>query len=239
MSHQWFLYSNEVVTGPFSTDDVHAKLASGQLEATCFIWWKGQREWIPVQTWQETLTQILATASGNKQKAVWYVDVGSAPIGPLTQAEMIENLKGIAELGRVKLWAVGMPKWKSLFELHDVMELLGISRREHERAPLMGTVAVTRSNEDPRGFVAKAASISVAGLGLSAAQDLRRGDEVALLIKSSGIPGNLHLRGEVVYVTDAGHAGIRFLKVHPESHTLIHDYVKRFAVEDMSGRSAA
>lgn len=126
-----------------------------------------------------------------------------------------------------------MKAWKSLYEVNEVMELLGISRREHLRAPLMGTVAVTRSNEDPRGFVAKAASVSVAGIGLSEAFDLRRGDEISILIKSNDIPGNLHIRGEVAYATDEGQAGIRFLTIHPEMHALIHDYVKRFNVEEL------
>lgn len=239
MSQLWFLYSNDVVTGPFSTDHVHARVASGELGPQCFIWWKGQREWIPIQTWKTELHSILASLVGNQQKPIWYVDVGAAPIGPLTQNELIDNLRSQTDLGRIRLWAVGMQKWKTLFELHDIMEQLGISRREHDRAPLMGTVAITRSNEDPKGFVAKAASISVGGIGVSSAHDLRRGDEVALLIRSNDIPSNLHVRGEVVYVTDAGHAGIRFNKVLPETHSLIHDYVKRFITDEGGERSVA
>lgn len=241
MSKQWFLSTNDVVTGPFTTDDIHSKIAAGQIvQSACYIWWKGQREWMPVTTWQESLDQILASSAHHQQqKAIWYIDVGTTPIGPLTQNEMIDNLSSLDDLGHVHLWAVGMPNWKSLFEMHDVMELLGISRREHDRAPLMGSVAINRANDEPRAFVVKAASISVAGIGLSSAKELRRGDEIALLIKNSGIPGSLHLRGEVAYVTPAGHAGVRFVQVHPETHALIHDYVKRFSTSDDSSRSVA
>lgn len=239
MAQLWFLYSNDVVTGPFSTDDVHSRLSNNELDSQCFIWWKGQREWIPIATWKAELNSILASLVTNQQKPIWYIDVGAAPVGPLTRNELIENLRSMTDLGQLRLWAVGMQKWKTLFELHDLMEQLGISRRENDRAPLMGTVAISRPNDEPKSFVAKAASISVAGIGVSNAQNLHRGDDVALLIRSNDIPGNIHLRGEVVYVTEGGHAGIRFDKVHPETHALIHDYVKRFVTDQESQNPAA
>jgi hypothetical protein len=239
MAHAWFLSSQDVVSGPFSTEQVQLKLGSGQLSAESFIWWKGQREWISVAVWQLQLPQILEASTAQTQKAVWYADIGTAPLGPLTQTELIQTLKPIGDLGRVRLWAVGMEKWMNLFEVHDVMEMLGISRREFERAPLMGTVAVTRGNEDPKGFVVKAGSLSVAGMGVSNAHELRRGDDIALLIKSKDLASVIHVRGEVVYVTDAGYAGIRFMKVHPETHSLIHDYVKRFTETTNASKAKA
>ena len=228
MANTWFIYSNDVVSGPFSTDEVRSKLSSGQLDAKAFIWWRGQREWVPVASWMDQLPKLLESATNQEEKAVWYIDLGSAPIGPLTQRELIENLLNVSELGRVRLWAVGMAAWVSLFEVQEVMEQLGISRREHERAPIMGTVAVTRSNDAPKGFVLKLSSLSLGGIGASGSHDLRRGDDVALLLKSGDLPTNVHLRGEIVYVTSAGYVGIRFQRVSAEAQGIILDYVKRF-----------
>jgi hypothetical protein len=231
MNHAWFIYSNEVVSGPFDTDTVRGKLRAGQLAAGTFIWWKGQREWIPVASWESQLEQILQTAVDRSQKSVWYLENGGQPVGPLTQNELLDNLRSIPHLNRVRLWAVGMKKWSSLFALPDVMELLGMSRRENERAPLMGSVAVTRSNDDPRGYVLRAASISVAGMGVTGAHDLRVGDMLSLLIKSTEFPDSLHLRGQIAYVTEQGYAGVRFELVPPEMQGMIFDYVKRFNAE--------
>lgn len=231
MSNSWFLYSNNVVTGPFSTEEIQSKAESNALPVESFIWWKGQREWIPVALWREKLHSILTAISDQNQKPVWYIDAGDSPVGPLTQTELIDGLKSIKDLARVRLWAVGMEQWRSLFEFHDVMELLGISRREHDRAPLMGVVAVTRSNEDPKGYMLKAATISVGGLGMTGKHDLRRGDEISILIKSPDLAGQIHMRGEVVYVASSGYTGVRFSQPHAEFQSLIHDYVKRFAVE--------
>ena len=239
MAHAWFIYSNDLVSGPFETEVVREKLNTGQIPAGSFIWWKGQREWIPVASWESQVDQIIRSAADRVQKPVWYIDAGKTPLGPLTESELIENLKSMASLSRIRLWAVGMEKWTSLFEISEVMESLGLSRRENQRAPLMGTVAVTRSNEDPKGFVLKAASISIAGLGVTGPHDLRMGDVVSLLIKSAEIPGNIHLRGEVAYVSSNGYAGIRFERVHPETQSIIFDYVKRFNADDTAAGRAA
>ncbi len=212
---------------------------AGEIAAGSFIWWKGQREWIPVASWEGQLDQIVQTAVDRTQKAVWYIDSGGNPVGPLTENEMISQLRLLSTLQRVRLWAVGMEKWTSIFELSEVMEQMGLSRRENERAPLMGTVAVTRSNEDPKGYVLRAASISVGGVGLAGDHDLRIGDTLSLLIKSADIQGNVHVRGEVAYVTSNGYVGVRFERVHPETQSLIYDYVKRFNTSSESDSEAA
>jgi hypothetical protein len=239
MSHAWFIYSNEVVSGPFGTPVVQAKLAKGEIPLSSFIWWKGQNEWIAINQWTKDLPSIVEASVGRTQKPIWYVNSsGESQIGPLTQNELINNLKSLSDLSGVNLWAVGMSNWVNLFELGDIMELLGISRRENERAPLMGVVAVTRSNDDPRGFVLKATSLSLGGMGMTGKHDLRRGDQVALLVKSPELPGPIHLRGEVAYVTDTNFVGVRFVKVHPETQSLILDYIKVFngpAAEDIKG----
>lgn len=238
MAHAWFIHANDVVTGPFDTETVRTKLQTGQVPSGSFIWWKGQREWIPISAWESQVDQIVQGASDRAQKQVWYIDAGKTPLGPLTETELVENLKSMSSLARVRLWAVGMEKWTSLFEVPDVMDALGMSRRENQRAPLMGTVAVTRSNEDPKGYVLRTASISVGGIGVNGKHDLRAGDAVSLLVKSPEIPGNMHLRGEIAYVTANGYCGIRFAQVHSETQSMILTYVKKFN-SDASGSAAA
>lgn len=258
MTPLWFVHANEVVVGPFNTEQIRQQMTSGGIPPDSYVWWKGQREWMPLSVWQARLPEILNAAQSRAQKPIWYIDLGNSPLGPLTQNELIDNLKGVATLNRVKLWAIGMQKWTSLFELHDIMEVLGISRRENERAPLLGTAAISRSNDDPKGFVLKTSSISIAGMGVTGHHDLRRGDRVSVLVKSNELGGSIHLKGEVAYVTrrqdtgqnvdqnmdpDVGqsYAGIRFQQVHPEIQDLIRSYVKRFnaRVEKASSGAAA
>jgi hypothetical protein len=240
MNLMWFVCSNDVVSGPFKTEEVQTKLSTGQLPAGAFIWWKGQHEWMPIGTWQTQLTQIVSATQVNPQNQIWYLDLGTgSPIGPLTQKELLDHLNRLESLNRVNLWTAGMANWQKIFEFHDIMDRLGISRRESPRAPLMGTVALTRSNDEPGSFVLKAASISVGGIGLTGSHDLQKEDQLSLLVKSSEFQGGLHVRGTVAYVTSNGYVGIRFHKVSAETHAMIFDYVKRFNGDQRVNAEAA
>jgi hypothetical protein len=140
---------------------------------------------------------------------------------------MFAQLKSAKNLGRVRLWTMGMTQWKSLFEVDEIREQLGLTRRENERAPLLGFVAITRGDESVVNQ-AKAASISVGGMGLNEAGFLSRGEYLDLLIQSPEFPYPLRIQGDVVYITNQGYAGIRFDKISSEVHTILFDYVKRF-----------
>ncbi len=224
----WFVYSSEVVSGPFSTEQVREQIQVGRWTSNCFIWWKGQREWMSVDAWETQLGKILKTEEEKSQSPVWYIDINGSPVGPLTQNEMIQHLRAVNSLGKVRLWTVGMNKWTNLFELHDVMDQLGMSRRETERAPLMGSVAINRLSEGARPTIARAASISVAGMGVNDAHGITKGDEVQILIRSPEFPQPIRLAATIVYITPSGYAGMKFSNVHAETHSLIMDYVKKF-----------
>jgi Tfp pilus assembly protein PilZ len=239
MAKQWFLYSSDLVSGPHSTADIQQKLISRELLAESYIWWKGQREWVPAVTWRNDLESIIASHNTSPEHPVWYIDMGEKPIGPLTHLELIENLSRTNNPSQIRLWAVGMKKWKSLFEVQDVLERLGISRREHERAPIMGTLTITRTNDSPLCFSAKMASISVGGAGVSDVFDLRNGDDVLMVLKSREIPSLLHISGEVVYAAKNGNAGIKFRHVSEETWSLIHSYVKKFYEHEKQSKKSA
>lgn len=224
----WFVYHRDIVAGPFDTEAVKQQIAAGRWSEDTFIWWKGQREWMPIRLWESQLAQILRTETDKSQSAIWYVDTTGSPVGPLTQTEMLSHLHGIKNPAKVRLWSVGMNKWTNLFELHEIMDHLGMSRREHDRAPLMGTVAISRMSEDATAMIARAASISVGGMGINDGHGLTRGDNVQLVIKSSEFAQPIRTRATTVYVTAQGFAGLRFANTAPEALSLIHDYVRKF-----------
>lgn len=231
MSIVWFVYSNEIVSGPLNTEQVQENIASGLFPSTSFIWWKGQVEWTPIEQWNAGLATMVGGQQPIGHQPTWHIDFGTSTMGPVTQVELIENLRDVKDMSQIRLWSPGMSKWTSIFELREIMELIGLSRRENQRAPLMGQVAVNRSSQDPKGFVMQAASISIGGIGLTGPSDLKRGDQVSLLVKSNELAGSLHLKGEVVYIKSDGYVGVRFHKVHPETQSLIYDYVKQFSTD--------
>jgi hypothetical protein len=225
----WFVYLNDVVNGPLDTETVKQHLADGRLTETCSIWWKGQREWVPISTWQKNLDSILKTSDDKIQTAVWYIDNGTgSPVGPLTKAEMYSHLRTLSNLGKVRLWTSGYANWTPLFDLPDIVDECGMSRREHNRAPLMGSVAITSIGGSVSTVIARAACVSVGGCGLNDAQALSYGDQVQIVIKSNEFSHPIRIQAEVMYVTNTGYAGLKFHQVHSETHALIFDYVKKF-----------
>jgi hypothetical protein len=239
MTKNWFIHSKEVVSGPYTTEQVEADLQGERWHDSDLIWWKGQTEWMPMKIWKVQLSYMSRVEPEKEEAPVWYLDLAGVPVGPLTQSEMFTQLKTAKNLGRVRLWSIGMPKWKGLFEVDEIREQLGLTRRENERAPLLGFVSVTRA-DDSTISRARAASISVGGMGVNDAGFLSRGEHLDLLIQSPEFPYPLRLQGDVVYVTSQGYAGIRFGKISSELHTILFDYVKRFnQTEEVIAQKAA
>jgi hypothetical protein len=240
MTLAWFVYTNEVVSGPYSTETLQKKIFNGEIAAESFVWWKGQRQWMSVSVWKTQINEILKTQSQRAASPMWYLDVGGSPRGPLTENELLNTLRSYPSLNKTKLWSAGMDKWTSLFDLSDILEKLGVSRREHERAPLMGTIAVSRSNEDPQTYILHASSISLGGMGITGHQDFRIGDRLTLTLKTHEISSSIPLRATVVYVSKNSYAGLRFdtETISPEVAKLISNYIQQFMTEDSASRAA-
>lgn len=240
MSHAWFVFKNNVVSGPFQTEQIREQVQSEQIPNTAFIWCKGQREWIPAWNWEAQLVNLSdgAASFSTPTQPSWYYDAGASTHGPMSQAELIQQLKSSTDLNRTRVWAVGMPRWTSLFEVPELMEQLGMNHREHPRAPLLGSVVISKASEDAQSTLMKASSISVGGLGLRGAHSFQKGDLVNLVVKASELSGPIHIQGEIVYTTKSECTGIRFSKIHPETQSIIFDYVKRFHAEQDATQAA-
>jgi hypothetical protein len=221
-----------------STEQLIAKMGAEQFPPDTFVWWKGQRDWIPIDFWREHMQDILESVASQTQKAMWKIYFGSKEIGPLTRTELIQNLKLLPDLSKVYILSEGMAQKKPVFEMHDVMELMGIDRREFERTPLRGEVRCTRTKRSPRTFNLKAAGLSIGGIGVTGDHDFERGDELTLHVSSPDMGGKIQVQGEVVYVTNTGFAGIRFQKVTAEAGIFIHDYVKQFDIRPKNKAAA-
>ena len=234
----WFIYANQVVIGPLKTDEVKARIAKGEWLPDACIWWKGQREWLAIGKWESELLRV-DNAQKKATLPVWYIDDGEASLGPMTIDELVASLRGVSSLNKVQVWAAGMANWAPIFAVADVMDLLGISRRANERAPLMGSVVLSRPLDGLPPQTCRAASISVGGIGVLGSVDIRKGDRVQVLMKCQDLAPHLHIQAEAIYVMPNGYAGLKFMTLHPEAQSLIHDYIRRFTASDETTRATA
>lgn len=231
MKAHWFIHSNGTVIGPLKTSEVNERISKKEFDADCLVWAKGTNEWLPMDQWTVLSSKVDRETKTNSER-VWYCDSGTGqPAGPLTQNELANHLKGLNRWDIVTLWGTGLLKWLPLFEVPEVMDLVGISRRENPRAPLLGEIALTSIGSALAAHVVPALTVSIKGFGIKNAGFLQRGEKVQIAIKSRELSATIHATGEVLYVARTGDAGIKFLDLSAESQAILAEHIRRFTEE--------
>jgi hypothetical protein len=220
---QWFLLLDGQVTGPFADPEIEKQIEGAK---DPLIWGRGQSEWMTPDKWRVILKAMLAQASIETQKTrLWKVRIDHKELTPMTQAELVEQLKDYTDLSPVRIWTEGFDEWKEVYQVQKVMEELGISRRSHPRVPIMGSL---KCDASVGSIHAKVISISEGGIGVSASTGLQIGEKLHGLLTSPNIFIPINANLEVVYVGADGYAGLRFLNVPSEGKSAIVDYVRKF-----------
>ncbi len=116
--------------GPFTTDDLRAKLARGEVAPTDLVWREGMANWVAasaVPELQPPPPQPVSVVPMAEQPsgAMWLIGRGGQQLGPYSTADV----QAMAASGQVArgdlLWREGMAEWKPLAE---VPEFAGVAR---------------------------------------------------------------------------------------------------------------
>lgn len=221
---KWFLLNDGQVSGPFSKEDVESR---SNLTASSLVWTRGQNEWVPSQRFDQLLRDMDSGDRKNRAHAerIWKIRNAGQELRPLNHDQMIDYLKTLKDLSEVQLWTEGYSEWKDIYQIHKIMDELGVSRRQHPRVPIMGTLNCEGATGQ---FSARVLSVSEGGLGITDAPRVRIGEKFKTLLKSPNLYTPIHSTVEVVYVGVDGYAGLKFVSIHPESKSAIIEYVKKF-----------
>jgi hypothetical protein len=225
MKATWYIYSKQVVSGPYSTESVESGLKNSHWNLDSLIWWKGQVEWISLEAWRKNLENILESLKTSVQKTVWYVEHLGMQKGPMNVNELQQYVLQNGLLSSCRVWTTGMDSWKSVFELPELVNFMGITRRMHPRAPIKGE-ALIHNPSSP--IVGPLGTISEGGIGIKNIQGMQKGDSLQLTIKSPMLVGPIHSRAQVVYASSNGITGLQFQNLQPEFQSTIVDFVKQF-----------
>jgi len=75
---QWYYSKNGSQLGPVSTEDLKAKLGTGEVTTTDLVWKEGMADWLPAhQVGELTAVAVIPTPDGG-------TDAGQAPVSPYT-----------------------------------------------------------------------------------------------------------------------------------------------------------
>ncbi len=225
----WFIYSQELVDGPFSTEQVRARLASGQLTAEDRIWGRGHEQWQTLTWWSENQHQSTAHQTyepSKKPGGLWHYAQHGQSHGPFSRDELVETLKTLAKNGEILIWTKGMKAWAPLYEFHDLMADIGVNQRQHPRVDISGRVSLKYEKMNVLGQLV---TLSEGGFGANITQNiLQPGAICTAELQVSGRPP-LKSQVEVRYVTEDGYAGFKFVQLHTEGLTTIVDLIRQAA----------
>lgn len=227
MERVWFVLQKDTVSGPLATADLMKQLEQGVLHQG-LIWWRGQREWVPIQKWKLDLPVILEALKKPKDKAIWYLIVDRERIGPICQNEIVKYVTPASGLAHIRLWTQGLSEWQSIFKFPEIMDNLGISRRKTERVALHAMATLNRKSGS---LICPTTTISLGGLGINGADKLVAGEHVQVVVKSVHLSTAITASAEVRYVAGS-EAGLMFTYLSQESLAHIHEYTRRKSADD-------
>ncbi len=227
MSLIWYVYSNDIVSGPFSTESIETGLQEHKWTEEAMIWWKGQRDWVSLDTWKKNLSTILDSFKTNIQTLAWYVEHLGAQKGPMGIKELYNYIQNHGILGNCRVWTNGMDRWTSIFEINELVNYFGVTRRKHPRAPFKGEMLVTPQSLKT-SIAAQPGTISIGGMGIKGLEKVSVGEQLQLEIKSPLIAQPILGQAQVVYTNIGGYTGIEFKEIKSEYIDFINGYVKQF-----------
>lgn len=222
---KWFLFADGQVSGPFSQDDIPSR---ANLLINPLVWGRGSTEWVPMVRWDKTVKDL--NTLDNKPKAgsdrLWKIKNAGVEFKPMAHDQMIEYLKTLKDHDLIQIWTEGYSEWKDIYQIHKIMDELGVSRRQHPRVPIMGTL--TCEGPSTGTFNARVLSISEGGLGMTDSPDVKIGEKFKTVLKSPNLYAPIHSMAEVVYVGSDNYAGLKFIGLLPESKSAVIEYVRKF-----------
>lgn len=222
---KWFFLNQNNVSGPHHENEIpalHEKNSSG------LIWGAGLSEWQAYPEWS-TKIQLLKEVLESLQidmTPTWWMRDDQTETGPLTYHKIIQLLKNHKAAGDIEIKQDPSPDWMSIYDFPAIIEEVGVSRRQHERAPFAG---VFRFQKAGQNFEAQVTSISEGGIGLSNAPYLNAGDFITGSLHSPMLSTVIHFEVEVLHQRRDTTWGLKFHQISHENKSLVLSYIKKFS----------
>jgi hypothetical protein len=225
---KWFSMIGEQISGPFTGSEIIQKIDVGELKEALF-WARGKTAWLNANDFrhqllkdQEDIKNHLKTQSEDRQ---WKLKNDQTEVTGLSYSQMIDYLKNKPNYAHIMVWTEGYEDWREVYQIHKILDDLGTSRRQHQRVPIDGMVAIEHLSGS---LVCPLTSISEGGFGAKDCFKLSIGETLRGTINSSQLATKVYFAAECVYTGTEGYIGIRFINISTESKMMIIEYVKKF-----------
>lgn len=223
MGLKWFVQKEESVDGPLSTEDVQTRLQTGQFSSQNLIWGRGLPAWQKLEWWTRELPRLATAQQIQLEPELWHFAYQGKSHGPFNKDALAMELKSLDNLGEVMIWTKGMKEWAPLFEFHEILNAIGVNKRQFPRAELEGKAVIKTVDQT---LIGRLVSIGEGGCGIYIEGGLVPGQPVTMEIQSSAFREVLTAKAEVRYVS-GGVAGMKFTNVSMENKGAIISFVRQ------------
>ena len=225
---QWFVERAGQIEGPFSTEMIQNRLQAGTFNPDDRVWGRAMEEWRTLSWWSMSLNELATYQRSVANPEVWHYAHDGSTYGPLAWNDMLSNLKGLRatsmdQLVNVMVWTKGMKEWASVLEFHEILESLGVNKRDTPRAAITGKAIIKALGNT---FVSPLRHVGEGGCGCDAIPGLTPGETVTIELQSDALKASVHAKAQVRYVTDRL-VGLKFTQLNVENKGLIVQYVRR------------
>lgn len=231
MSHAiWFVYNHSSVQGPYTSFDLACHVRNSDFHPDSLVWQKGQKEWMKLSEWMNSNQTMVESPTADTPE-VWYAEDSGYNSGPYTFESLVNAFAKRDLALSSKVWTDGLTKWTPVYEVHEILEELGVNRRQTTRVPLAGTVTLSNPTD---GFEAQDFSImTISSGGFGVKGQLEPGQIVVAKINSPLLSYSINVRARVVYNNER-EAGLQFTHVSTETHAAIVEYVNQFSGQSIN-----
>ena len=147
--------------------------------------------------------------------------------GEMTKEELTTFTAKQDDVSKISIFDKKEKEWKEIYSMPEIVQRLGITRRENQRVPILaqfsGTLVGTATKINSRVI-----TISHGGMGVTDNFELKLGETVSGQLTSPHFYSPLSLTAEVTYAGLDGYVGLKFVNLNDEMQALVMDYIKRF-----------
>jgi hypothetical protein len=153
----------------------------------------------------------------------WHFAYKGKSHGPFSKDALAMELKSFNNLGEVMIWTKGMKEWAPLFEFHEILNAIGVNKRQFPRAELSGQAVIKTVDAT---LIGRLVAIGEGGCGIIVEGGLVPGQPVTLELQSSVFREVLSAKAEVRYVSGQV-AGMKFTNMSMEDKGAIISFVRQ------------
>lgn len=203
MTATYYITSQDLQLGPFTIDEIIAKLAVQELNWHDYIYDDNKKEWVLLKEYDSLLAKSNVTHLADVdplKKRIWFIlNKDSSNYGPFSKLELVQMLKEKTLQEYDFVWHQGMAEWQRISEVEDfsAQEILRyyeryslpksagdqiFFRRKHPRSKMSGEAIV---HDQKKIYKTVGVEISEGGAGLLIyGANFEKGQQVHLLFKS-------------------------------------------------------